>query len=134
MSSISIRVDSKDKNMFEDFCNSMGMNVSTAVNMFIKNVIMHQKLPFAIERDSFYSKENRKGVYTIVHKTTLLSLSIILLIICCLFTFFTEHFTILSICRSTSFILTLTLIVTGRQRRKVFSKFENVFGHNKRPL
>lgn len=60
MSSISIRVDSKDKNMFEDFCNSMGMNVSTAVNMFIKNVITHQKLPFAIERDSFYSKENIK--------------------------------------------------------------------------
>ena len=60
MSTISIRISQNDKNLFEDFCNSVGMNVSTAVNMFVKNVISNQKLPFAVERDPFYSKENVK--------------------------------------------------------------------------
>lgn len=60
MSSISIRINERDKSMFEDFCNSVGMNVTTAFNMFVKNVISNQKLPFKIERDPFYSKENMK--------------------------------------------------------------------------
>ncbi len=60
MSTISIRIDQNDKSMFEDFCESVGMNVSTAVSMFVKNVITNQKLPFAVERDPFYSKENVK--------------------------------------------------------------------------
>ena len=58
MSTISIRLNTEDKTMFEDFCNSVGMNVSTAVSMFVKNVIQNQKLPFAVERDPFYSKAN----------------------------------------------------------------------------
>ena len=58
MSSISIRVDTNDKSMFEDFCESVGMNVTTALNMFIKNVINNQRLPFAIERDPFFSEIN----------------------------------------------------------------------------
>ena len=60
MSSISIRIDTKDKSMFEDFCESVGMNVTTAFNMFVKNVIANQKLPFEVQRDPFYSEENMK--------------------------------------------------------------------------
>ena len=52
MTTISIRLSQSDKSSFEEFCNSVGMNVSTAVNMFVKNVIAYQKFPFAIERDS----------------------------------------------------------------------------------
>lgn len=62
MSSISIRIDTKDKSMFEDFCESVGMNVTTAFNMFVKNVIANQKLPFKVERDPFYSKANQKAL------------------------------------------------------------------------
>ena len=58
MSTISVRLDSKDKHMFEEFCNDVGMSISTAVSMFVKNVIANQKLPFSVERDPFYSKEN----------------------------------------------------------------------------
>ena len=58
MSTISVRLDSNDKHVFEEFCNGVGMSVSTAVSMFVKNVITNQKLPFAVERDPFYSKEN----------------------------------------------------------------------------
>ena len=58
MSTISVRLDSKDKHLFEEFCKDVGMSISTAVSMFVKNVIANQKLPFSVERDPFYSKEN----------------------------------------------------------------------------
>lgn len=73
---ISIRVDSNDKKGFETFCNNTGMNVSTAINMFIKAVLREQKLPFEVKTSGFdkevYSKlleaekemENNPKFYT----------------------------------------------------------------------
>lgn len=55
---LSIRVDSDDKKRFEAFCNETGMNVSVAVNMFMKKVIREQRIPFEITADPFYSQEN----------------------------------------------------------------------------
>ena len=46
---LNVRVDANDKKSFEQFCNSVGMNVSTAVNMFIKAVLRDQKLPFEVK-------------------------------------------------------------------------------------
>ena len=66
MSTISVRLDSKDKHLFEEFCNDVGMSISTAVSMFVKNVIANQKLPFSVERDPFYSKENMERLKKIV--------------------------------------------------------------------
>lgn len=45
---LNVRVDANDKKGFEQFCSSVGMNVSTAINMFIKTVIREQRLPFEI--------------------------------------------------------------------------------------
>lgn len=57
---LNVRVDANDKKGFEKFCSSVGMNVSTAVNMFIKTVLREQKLPFEIKSNDFdemvYSK------------------------------------------------------------------------------
>lgn len=50
---LNVRVDANDKKGFEQFCNSVGMNVSTAVNMFIKAVLREQKLPFEVRTDNF---------------------------------------------------------------------------------
>ena len=50
---LSIRVNSKDKKEFDAFCNSIGINVSTAINMFIKAVLREQKIPFEIKSDNF---------------------------------------------------------------------------------
>lgn len=50
---ISIRIDTNDKKGFENFCNSTGMNISTAINMFIKTVLREQKLPFEITTRSW---------------------------------------------------------------------------------
>lgn len=55
---LSVRVNSEDKKNFEDFCEQAGMNVSVAVNMFVKAVIREQKLPFEVKFDPFYSREN----------------------------------------------------------------------------
>lgn len=46
---LNVRVDTNDKKSFEQFCNEVGMNVSTAVNMFIKAVLRENKLPFEIK-------------------------------------------------------------------------------------
>ena len=35
---LNVRVDANDKKRFEQFCSNVGMNVSTAINMFIKAV------------------------------------------------------------------------------------------------
>jgi DNA-damage-inducible protein J len=52
-STLNVRVDANDKKNFELFCSSVGMNVSTAVNMFIKAVLREQKLPFEIKTNTF---------------------------------------------------------------------------------
>lgn len=53
---LNVRVDASDKKNFEQFCNSVGMNVSTAVNMFIKAVLREQKLPFEVRSNTFDEK------------------------------------------------------------------------------
>jgi len=50
---LNVRVDANDKKSFEQFCSSVGMNVSTAVNMFIKAVLREQKLPFEVKANTF---------------------------------------------------------------------------------
>ncbi len=55
---LSVRVDREDKAAFEAFCDKAGMNVSVAINMYIKEVLREQKLPFTVRADPFYSAEN----------------------------------------------------------------------------
>lgn len=50
---LNVRVDAKDKKSFEKFCSDVGINVSTAVNMFIKAVLREQKIPFEVRTNSF---------------------------------------------------------------------------------
>ena len=46
---LTIRIDENDKKSFEEFCKKAGMNVTTAINLFIKTVIREQSLPFEIK-------------------------------------------------------------------------------------
>ena len=57
---LNVRVDADDKKSFENFCNSVGMNVSTAVNMFIKAVLREQKLTFEIKTANFEEEVLKK--------------------------------------------------------------------------
>ena len=55
---LSVRLDSMDKYCFEEFCKAAGLNISTAINIFVKAVIKKQRIPFAITCASFYNEEN----------------------------------------------------------------------------
>jgi DNA-damage-inducible protein J len=57
---MSVRIDEDAKKGLEEFCASVGMNVSVAVNMFAKTVIREQRLPFEIVANSFYGEANQK--------------------------------------------------------------------------
>lgn len=63
---LSVRIDERDKKRFELFCNETGMNVSVAINMFIKTVLRERRLPFEIKTDPFYSESNIKYLEKIV--------------------------------------------------------------------
>ena len=64
----SVQMDAKVKKEFDDFCNKVGINTSTAFNMFVRAVLREKRLPFEIttESDPFYSESNlahlRRGI------------------------------------------------------------------------
>ncbi|MBR6450000.1 MAG: type II toxin-antitoxin system RelB/DinJ family antitoxin [Fibrobacter sp.] len=45
---VSARIDSKDKEKFDKFCDNVGLSASAAIYMFIKNVINEHRIPFEI--------------------------------------------------------------------------------------
>ena len=57
----SVRMDAEVKRQFDDFCANVGMNTTTAFNMFVRAVLRKKRLPFAVatESDPFYSESNR---------------------------------------------------------------------------
>ena len=57
---LNVRVDANDKKCFEESCNKVEMNVSTAVNMFIKAILREQRLPFEVCSESYDDYVYRK--------------------------------------------------------------------------
>lgn len=57
---LTARVDEKDKVDFDTFCANVGLNVSTAVNLFVKAVLRENRIPFEITQisDPFFSETN----------------------------------------------------------------------------
>ena len=66
LATMSIRVDEDTKREIETFCADVGMNPSTAVNLFFKAILRENRIPFEITRDPFYSESNmahlRRGI------------------------------------------------------------------------
>jgi DNA-damage-inducible protein J len=56
----SVRLDSDLKEKFDRFCFAVGMNPTTAFNMFARAVVREQRLPFEVSTkgDPFYSESN----------------------------------------------------------------------------
>ena len=48
MAAISIRMDDATKKQFDTFCDSVGLTVSAAFNIFAKTVVREQRIPFEI--------------------------------------------------------------------------------------
>ncbi|MCI9597230.1 MAG: type II toxin-antitoxin system RelB/DinJ family antitoxin [Firmicutes bacterium] len=57
---LTARVDERDKANFDAFCSNVGLNASTAINLFVKAVLRENRIPFEITQatDLFFSKRN----------------------------------------------------------------------------
>lgn len=61
--SVTMRLDADDKRKAEQLFNSLGLNMTTAFTMFIKQSLICEGLPFSVSLhnspdDYFYSKSN----------------------------------------------------------------------------
>jgi DNA-damage-inducible protein J len=59
---ISIRIDKELKEQAESLFSELGMNTTTAFNIFVRQAVRQRKIPFEISADSdpFYSESNMK--------------------------------------------------------------------------
>lgn len=55
---VTIRLDREVKERAESMFNEFGMNLSTAVNVFVRQALRQGKIPFEIN-DPFYSDKNQ---------------------------------------------------------------------------
>ena len=61
---ITARVDARDKMDFDAFCSNVGLNTSTAINLFVKAVLRENRIPFEIAQnpDPFFTEANLSHV------------------------------------------------------------------------
>ena len=58
---VTVRVDENVKKQSEQILNELGMNISTAFNIFMRTVARERRIPFEItlaETDPFFSESN----------------------------------------------------------------------------
>ena len=60
LATLTSRVDELDKAAFDEFCSSVGLTTSAAINLYVKVVVRDRKIPFEIKQeDPFYSAANQ---------------------------------------------------------------------------
>ena len=60
-STLQIRVDSTLRRQAEDFFNGAGLDMSSAVRLFLKQVVIRRRVPFdVIAEDPFWSDANQR--------------------------------------------------------------------------
>jgi DNA-damage-inducible protein J len=63
---MNIRIDENIKKSFDEFCGSVGLNASVAVNMFVRAVLRSRSIPFVVtdvaeaRNDAFSTEALRK--------------------------------------------------------------------------
>lgn len=58
---VNIRIDETLKKQAEQLFSDLGMNMSTAINVFIRQSISHGGIPFeVVRRDDFYNDYNQQ--------------------------------------------------------------------------
>lgn len=60
LATLTARVEESDKARFDTFCSNVGLNTSTAINIFVKAVLRENRIPFEIAQapDPFFSQAN----------------------------------------------------------------------------
>lgn len=49
--SMTVRIDNKQKALFDKLCEQFGMSANTAINIFVRTVIRTKSIPFAIKAE-----------------------------------------------------------------------------------
>ena len=49
---VSIRMDENLKKQFDGLCNELGLNMTTAINIFAKTMVRQHRIPFEISLDT----------------------------------------------------------------------------------
>ena len=57
---LTTRIEKEDKMEFDRFCKAIGLTPSSAINLFVKTTIREKAIPFPVQLDPFYSKENQE--------------------------------------------------------------------------
>lgn len=60
MANVTIRMDDSLKKQAEEVFSQMGLNMTTGMTLYIKQVVMQKRIPFEITSDPFYSAENQR--------------------------------------------------------------------------
>ncbi|MBR1837675.1 MAG: type II toxin-antitoxin system RelB/DinJ family antitoxin [Kiritimatiellae bacterium] len=59
MTQVSFRIDETVKSDAESLFSNLGMSLSTAINVFLRQSIVQRGLPFAVREDPFWSEANQ---------------------------------------------------------------------------
>lgn len=59
MATISVRIDDDLKKETEEVCNELGLNMTTAVTIFLKKLCREQRIPFEV---SMYNKNTTQAI------------------------------------------------------------------------
>jgi len=61
---LNIRMESEIKNQAEDFFADLGLSMTTAINMFVRQALKQRKIPFEIlsDYDPFYGMSNLRAL------------------------------------------------------------------------
>ena len=64
MVNVNIRMDDTLKEQFSDFCDNIGLSMSSLFNVFAKKVVKEKRVPFELtyNEDPFYSESNMKAL------------------------------------------------------------------------
>jgi len=60
MTNVTIRMDEGLKKQSEALFEEMGMNMTTAITLFIKTAVRENRIPFEIRVDPFFSARNQQ--------------------------------------------------------------------------
>ncbi|MDR2043643.1 MAG: type II toxin-antitoxin system RelB/DinJ family antitoxin [Clostridium sp.] len=63
---VTVRMDKDLKEQAESLFAEMGMNLTTALNIFVRQSVRQRKIPFEIAADPFYSVSNIKYLESVI--------------------------------------------------------------------
>ena len=60
MAQLSMRIDDNVKKKAEIACDALGLNMTTAINLYLVKLGNEMRIPFEVSVDPFYSKSNQE--------------------------------------------------------------------------